>query len=200
MSVVSKAALSFVEPAILSNGELVHDFSWHEYTKGFDSLLFFYPLDFTFVCPSELLAINNRLPLFNERNIKVAAISVDSVYSHAAWRRASFEDGGIGDIGFPLISDLARKVCRYYNVENEEASISLRSAVLIDKLGVVRAQITCDLAIGRDIDEILRLFDAIQHVREHGELCPVGWRSGQESIKANVTVLREYLLRNSNML
>lgn len=200
MSFVTQSALGFIQAAVLPNGEITENFSWKDYTDGHDALLFFYPLDFTFVCPSELIALNKRMELFEKRGVKVVALSIDSVHTHAAWRNTPIEKGGIGPLKFPLVSDIDHEICRYYKAEHPTAKVALRSAILVDKEGIIRAEITCDLPLGRNIDELLRLFDAIQFNREHGEVCPAGWQQGKDGMKADAAGVENYLKTHADAL
>ena len=200
MSFVGRMAFPFVQSAVLPNGDILDTFSWAEYTQGHDAVLFFYPLDFTFVCPSELIALHNRIAAFEKRKTKVVAISIDSVYTHSAWRNTPKENGGIGEISFPLVADLDHSICRYYGVEHPEAHIAFRSTLIVDNQGIVRIHTTHDLPIGRNIDEILRLIDAIQYHREHGEVCPAGWEHGKEGMHANTQGVKAYLSQHADTL
>lgn len=193
MTIVTQPALAFVRPAVLANGHIDDHFSWEAYTQDHYALLFFYPLDFTFVCPSELIALNRHMSAFTERGIKVAAISVDSVFSHRAWRLTPQEEGGIGPLDFPLISDLDHSICQFYQVEHPEHKVALRSAVVIDKKGIVRAHITHDLPIGRHIEEMIRVFDALDHSETFGEVCPAGWARGKAAMTASPEGVADYL-------
>jgi peroxiredoxin (alkyl hydroperoxide reductase subunit C) len=165
--------------------------------KGKYGLIFFYPLDFTFVCPSELIALDKRFEEFKRRNVEVIAISIDSQFTHIAWRNTPVEKGGIGQVSYTLVSDLNHSICQAYGIEHHEASVALRGAFIIDKKGMVRAQIVNDLPIGRDIDEIIRLIDALQYVEQHGEVCPAGWQKGKKAIKASADGIANYLAQNA---
>lgn len=200
MSLVTHTSFPFIAPAVLANGSIEEAFSWDEYTRGHDALLFFYPLDFTFVCPSELIALHKRMPAFHSKQIKVAAVSIDSVYTHLAWRNTAIHEGGIGPVDFPLISDLDHQIARHYGVQHPEASVALRSAIMIDQNGIVRAQLTYDLPLGRNIDELLRIFDAIEHHRRYGEVCPAGWHSGKNAMHATPEGVQQYLEQNEHIL
>jgi len=200
MSFVTKPAMSFVQSAVLPNGDIDEHFSWEEYTQGHDAVLFFYPLDFTFVCPSELIALHHRMDAFRERKTKVVAISIDSVYTHAAWRNTPHNLGGIGMVDFPLVADLDHSICKYYHIEHSEACVALRATIIVDKTGMVRAQHTHDLPIGRNIDEIIRVIDAIQFHREHGEVCPAGWQKGKDGMHANADGVKNFLKHHAHDL
>lgn len=199
MSLITQPSFAFTQVAVMPNGNIQH-LSWEDYTKGHDALLFFYPLDFTFVCPSELIALHKRMDAFNKRGIKVVGLSIDSVHAHAAWRNMPIEHGGIGAINFPLVSDLDHKICQHYQVEHPVEKVALRSAVLVDNTGIIRAQLTYDLPLGRDIDELLRLFDAIQFNREYGDVCPAGWQEGNAGMKADAKGVQDYLKKYADKL
>jgi len=154
--------------------------------------LFFYPLDFTFVCPTEIVAFNKALPAFKERGAELIAVSVDSQYSHFAWKQTPVEKGGIGDIQFPLVSDLTKKISQAYGVLHNE-SVSLRGLFIIDKEGTIRHMLVNDLPIGRNVDEALRIIDAIQHYEKFGEVCPANWRHGEGAMNPTASGVAEYM-------
>lgn len=180
---VGRKAPDFVASAVLSNGEITNQFQLSERIKGKHAFLCFYPLDFTFVCPSELIAIDNRIDEFQSRNTAVIGISIDSEFTHSAWRKTPIHSGGIGEIRYPLVADVNHAICQAYGVEHPTAHIALRAAFLIDKHGIVRSQIVNDLPLGRNIDEMLRLIDALQFHEVHGDVCPAGWNKGDIGIK-----------------
>ena len=161
-------------------------------SRGKYTALFFYPLDFTFVCPTELIALSEKMDEFQKRNAEVIAISVDSPYSHAAWRSASREQGGVGDLKYPLLSDLDKSISRQYGVLLEKPGIALRGLFLLDKEGILKHITVNDLPLGRNIDEILRVLDAIQFNEEHGEVCPANWHKGEEGMKPDQQGLNSY--------
>lgn len=156
-------------------------------------ILFFYPLDFTFVCPSELIALDKQINEFEALNTKVVGISIDSQFTHNAWRNTPVEKGGIGSIKYPLVADVTHSIAQAYGVEHPEAGVALRGAFLIDKNGIVRAQIVNDLPIGRNIDELLRLVKALQFHEEHGEVCPANWRQGKHGMVASAEGVKTFL-------
>ena len=197
---VGKAAPDFVTGAVLPNGEISDNFSLSKTISGKYALLFFYPLDFTFVCPSELIALNKRMDVFNDKKIEVMAVSIDSVHTHAAWRNTPVASGGIGEVNYPLLADVKHNICMNYGMEHPEEGVSFRGAFLIDKNGVVRSQIINDLPIGRNIDEILRTFDAVQFHDEFGDVCPAGWQKGDIAMQANATGVANYLENHSERL
>ncbi len=163
-------------------------------------MLFFYPLDFTFVCPSELIALNKRMGEFQSRNIEVVALSVDSHFTHNAWINTPIEQGGIGKVNYTLAADITHSIAKAYDVEHPEAGVAFRGAFIIDRNKKIRSQIVNDLPLGRDIDGIIRLFDALQFVEEHGEVCPAGWQKGQKGMKASPEGVKEYLAKHAESL
>jgi peroxiredoxin 2/4 len=194
-ALVGRKAPDFTSPAVLGNGEITDKFNLHEELKGKYGLVFFYPLDFTFVCPTEIIALNHRMEQFTSRDVAVVAVSIDSQYTHHKFRNTPTKEGGIGPVKFPLVADMTHTICQSYGVQHPVAGVALRAAFIIDKSGTVRAQIVCDLSIGRDIDEILRLVDAMQFVDEHGdEVCPAGWTKGKSGMKPKevATYLNEH--------
>jgi peroxiredoxin (alkyl hydroperoxide reductase subunit C) len=197
---VGRKAPDFTTAAVLGNGELVNNFNLSEAMKGKYGLVFFYPLDFTFVCPSELIALDNRLPEFEKRNVEVMAVSIDSQFSHLAWRNTPINQGGIGKVGYTLVADINHSICQAYGVEHPEAAVAFRGAFIIDKSGMVKAQVVNDLSLGRNIDELLRLIDALQFHEEHGEVCPAGWKKGDQGMRANAEGVARYLEANSETL
>ena len=159
--------------AVLGNGQIVDDFSFKAATAGKYAVVFFYPLDFTFVCPSELIAFDHRLEEFKQRNVEVIGVSIDSQFSHNAWRNTPVNQGGIGPVGYTLVADLNHDICKAYDVESE-GGVAFRGSFLIDKSGVVQHQVVNNLPLGRNIDEMLRMVDALQFFEENGEVCPAG--------------------------
>jgi len=197
---VGRKAPDFTASAVLGNGEITSQFHLSEVIKNKYGLIFFYPLDFTFVCPSELIALDNRIDEFNQRNTTVIGVSIDSQFTHAAWRKTSVADGGIGQVRYPLVADVNHHICQAYGVEHPTAHVALRGAFLIDKQGNVRAQLVNDLPLGRNIDELLRLIDALQFHEQHGEVCPAGWNKGNAAIKPTAEGIASYLAQNSEAL
>jgi peroxiredoxin (alkyl hydroperoxide reductase subunit C) len=197
---VGRAAPDFCTAAVLGNGEIVGNYQFSEATRGKYALVFFYPLDFTFVCPSELIALDHRMDEFKKRGVEVVAVSIDSHYSHNAWRNTPINKGGIGAVKYTLAADMQHHICRAYGVEHHEIGVAFRGAFIIDKKGIVRAQIVNDLPIGRDIEEIIRLFDAVEFHESHGEVCPAGWKPGSKGMKASPAGVAEYLDGNAGDL
>jgi peroxiredoxin (alkyl hydroperoxide reductase subunit C) len=180
---VGRQAPDFTAAAVLETGDIVPNFQLSEVIKNKYGLVFFYPLDFTFVCPSELIALDNRINEFTQRNTVVVGVSIDSQFSHNAWRKTPVAEGGIGPVGFPLVADVNHKICQAFGVEHPTAHIALRGAFLIDKKGIVRSQIVNDLPLGRNVDELLRLIDALQFHEKNGDVCPANWTKGKAAIK-----------------
>ena len=200
MSIVGRKAPDFTTAAVMPNGEINNQFHLSEAIKNKYGIIFFYPLDFTFVCPSELIALDHRIAEFNQRNTLVMGVSIDSQFSHYAWRKTPIQQGGIGEVKYPLLADVNHQICQSYGVEHPTAHIALRGAFLIDKQGIVRAQIVNDLPLGRNIDELLRLIDALQFHEQHGEVCPAGWKKGETGIKPTTEGIAVFLTENAQEL
>ena len=196
---VGKQAPDFTAAAVLGNGEIVGNFSLSEAIKGKYGLVFFYPLDFTFVCPSELIALDHRIPEFQARNVEVVGVSIDSHFTHNAWRNTPVNAGGIGPVKYTLVADIKHEICKAYDVE-AAGGVAYRGAFLIDKSGNVRAQIVNDLPLGRNMDELLRLVDALQFHEEHGEVCPANWKKGDKGMTASPSGVAAYLAENADQL
>lgn len=190
---VGSPAPDFTAAAINKDGEIIGQFNLAQTIKNKYALLFFYPLDFTFVCPSELIALDKRMDQFTAKNVEVIGISIDSHFTHKAWRDTPVHEGGIGPVGYSLIADINHKIAKDYGVEHPEIGVAFRAAILIDKAGLVRVQMINDLPIGRNIDELLRLVDALQFHEAHGEVCPAGWQKGQKGMKASSEGVASYL-------
>jgi peroxiredoxin (alkyl hydroperoxide reductase subunit C) len=196
---VGKPAPDFKVAAVLGNGELVNDFSLAKQIKGKYALVFFYPLDFTFVCPSELIALDNRFDQFKERKVEVIAVSIDSQFTHNAWRNTPIDKGGIGPVKYIMAADINHSIAKAYDVETE-GGVAFRGAFIIDKVGIVRSQIINDLPLGRNMDELIRIFDALAFHEEHGEVCPAGWNKGDAGMKATSEGVASYLAGNAKKL
>ena len=189
---VGKKAPDFTANAVLGDNES-KEVTLSRFIKGRYAVLFFYPLDFTFVCPSELLAFDHRRAEFKKRGVEVIGVSIDSQFTHLAWKNTAVENGGIGQVKYPLVADVKHEICRAYDVEFEAAGVAFRGSFLIDKSGVVRHQVVNDLPLGRNIDEMLRMVDALQFTEKHGEVCPAGWTQGQEGMQASTEGVAKYL-------
>jgi peroxiredoxin 2/4 len=197
---VGRKAPDFTTSVVLANGEIKDQFNFAQETQGKCSIIFFYPLDFTFVCPSELIALDKRIDAFKERNTEVIAVSVDSQFTHLAYRNTPINQGGIGSVRYTLAADVPHTICQAYGVEHPEAGVAFRGAFIMDKQGIVRAQIVNDLPIGRNVDELLRLIDAIQFHEEHGEVCPAGWQKGDKGMTASPSGVADYLASHAEQL
>jgi peroxiredoxin (alkyl hydroperoxide reductase subunit C) len=197
---VGRKAPDFTAAAVMGSGEIVEDFKFSDAIKGKKAVLFFYPLDFTFVCPSELIAFDKRLDEFKKRGVEVIGVSIDSQFTHSAWRNTSTDAGGIGEVKYPLVADVRHSICKAYDVEHPEAGVAFRGSFLIDEDGVVRHQVVNDLPLGRNIDEMLRMVDALNFHEKHGEVCPAGWEEGKEGMKENAEGVASYLSKNADKL
>ncbi|NOZ37363.1 MAG: peroxiredoxin C [Gammaproteobacteria bacterium] len=197
---VGREAPDFTAAAVLGNGEIVEDYNFKQESNGKYTVLFFYPLDFTFVCPSELIAFDHRLDEFSKRGVEVIGVSIDSQFTHNAWRNTPINEGGIGPVKYPLVADVNHAICQAYDVEHPEASVAFRGSFLIDKKGMVRHQVVNDLPLGRNIDEMLRMIDALQFTEEHGEVCPAGWKQGDKGMQATPEGVASYLADEANKL
>lgn len=196
---VGKPAPDFTVPAVLGDGSIVESFTLSTAIKGKYALVFFYPLDFTFVCPSELIALDHRMDDLKARNVEVVGVSIDSHFTHNAWRNTPINDGGIGPVKYTLAADMKHDIAKAYDVESE-GGVAFRGAFLIDPEGVVRSQIVNDLPLGRSMDEIIRLFDALQFHADHGEVCPANWKKGDKGMDATPAGVASYLAANADKL
>ena len=194
---VTKAAPDFKAQAVMPDNSF-KEISMSDY-KGKYVVLFFYPLDFTFVCPSEIIAFDHRLADFKAKGVEVIGCSVDSHFSHLAWKNTEINKGGIGQVQFPIVADITKSISTDYDVLFDGA-IALRGSFLIDKEGVVRHQVINDLPLGRNIDEMLRMVDALQFNEEHGEVCPAGWSKGKKGMVATGDGVASYLDENASDL
>lgn len=177
-------------PAVMPDGSMNNAYEFIN-DKGY-TVVFFYPLDFTFVCPTELVAFDQKLGEFEKRNCRVVSCSVDSTHSHAAWRRTALKDGGVGELGYPMLSDMQRELSDVLGILNEDG-ITYRASYLLDKDGVIRHFVVNDLPLGRSVDEMLRMVDALAFFEEHGEVCPANWHKGDKGMKATRESTGEYL-------
>ena len=200
MVLVTRQAPDFTSSAVLGNGEIVDNFNFKKHIEGKAAVLFFYPLDFTFVCPSELIAFDHRYEEFKKRGVEVVGVSIDSQFTHNAWRNTPTENGGIGAVKYALAADVKHDIAKAYGIEHPEAGVALRASFLIDKNGFVRHQVVNDLPLGRNIDEMLRMVDALQFHEEHGEVCPAQWEKGKEGMKDNPEGVAKYLKQNADKL
>lgn len=196
---VGKPAPDFTAAAVKGDGTIVDSLTLSEEIKGKYGLVFFYPLDFTFVCPSELIALDHRMDKFKELGVEVLAVSIDSQFTHNAWRNTSVNDGGIGSVKYTMVADVKHEICQAYDVE-ADGGVAFRGAFIIDKAGDVRSQLVNDLPLGRNIDELVRLIEALQFHEEHGEVCPAGWNKGDTGMKASPEGVAAYLSDNADNL
>ncbi len=196
---VGKKAPDFTVPAVMGDGSIVDAFTFSEAIRGKYGLLFFYPLDFTFVCPSELIALDHRIEAFRERDVEVVGVSIDSHFTHNAWRNTSVDHGGIGPVRYTLAADMTHGICQSYDVESA-GGVAFRGAFLIDKNGLVRSQIVNDLPLGRNMDELIRLIDALQFHEQHGDVCPAGWSKGDKGMTASPDGVAKYLSESAHAL
>lgn len=194
---VGKQAPDFKAEAVLPDGSFA-EISLADY-RGKYVVLFFYPLDFTFVCPTEIIAFDHRNPQFAAKNVQVLGVSVDSKFSHWAWRNTKVKDGGIGEVTYPLVADITKQIARDYDVLVDN-SVALRGSFLIDREGVVQHQVINNLPLGRNIDEMLRMVDALQFHEEHGEVCPAGWEEGKAGMKDTADGVATFLSKNARKL
>jgi peroxiredoxin (alkyl hydroperoxide reductase subunit C) len=196
---VGKPAPDFTTVAVMPDNQMDDKFNLTKYLNGKIGVLFFYPLDFTFVCPSEIIAFDHRLEEFKKKGALVIAISVDSHFTHLAWKNMPVEKGGIGNVRFPMVADLRKTIARDYDVLIDD-SVALRGTFLIDQKGIVRHQLINDLPLGRNVDEALRMVDSLIHHQEHGEVCPAGWQKGHQGMKASAEGVASYLKEHAQSL
>jgi peroxiredoxin (alkyl hydroperoxide reductase subunit C) len=200
---VGRKAPDFTTPAVLGSGEIIDKFNLYDCLKNKHVktiVVFFYPLDFTFVCPSELIALDHRMKDFTSRGVEVVSVSIDSHFTHNAYRNTAIKDGGIGPVQFTMAADMTHAICQSYGVEHPVAGVAYRGAFVLDKNGIVRSQIVNDLPIGRNVDEIIRIIDAVQFFEENGEVCPAGWQKGKPAMNASPKGVAEFLSEHSDSL
>ena len=198
-TLVTKKAPDFTANAVLGDNSIVDNFNLYQNIGDKGAVIFFYPLDFTFVCPSELIAFDHRLKEFKDRGINVIGVSIDSHFTHLAWKNTPVEKGGIGKVGYPLVADLDKSIATSFGVLLG-AGIALRGSFLLDKDGTVRHAVINDLPLGRNIDEMIRVVDAMLFTNEYGEVCPAGWNKGEKGMKASTEGVAEYLAENAGKL
>lgn len=196
---VGKAAPDFTAPAVLPSGEIVETFKLSD-LKGKYVVLFFWPLDFTFVCPTEIIAHDRRMEEFKTRGAEVVGVSIDSQFTHFTWRNTPVNEGGIGPVQFPMVADVKHEISRAYGIEHADAGVALRASFLIDRNGMVQHQVVNNLPLGRNVAEMLRLIDALQFTEEYGEVCPAGWNKGDEGMKPTADGVSAYLAANAKKL
>ncbi|PPE72997.1 alkyl hydroperoxide reductase [Solimonas fluminis] len=194
---VNRPAPDFKAQAVLGDGSIA-EIKLSDY-RGKYVVLFFWPLDFTFVCPSEIIAHENRRKAFEERGVQLVGVSIDSQFTHFAWRDTPVNKGGIGPVGFPMVADVRHEIVRAYGVEHQDG-VAFRATFLIDKDGVVQHQQVNNLPLGREVDEILRLVDALQFTEQYGEVCPAGWKKGDAGMKPTAAGVASYLAQHAKEL
>ena len=195
---VAQSAPDFSAPAVMPNGVIEEAFTLSD-LKGKYVVLFFWPLDFTFVCPTEIIAHHKRVAQFKERGVEVVGVSIDSQFTHFAWRNTSVDDGGIGEVDFPIVADITHEITRAYGIEHPEG-VAMRASFLIDREGIVQHQVVNNLPLGRNVDEMLRLVDALQFAEEHGEVCPAGWQKGETGMTPTAEGVADYLKQHAEDL
>jgi len=194
-TLVTNEAPDFTAVTVMGDNSFNDEFKLSD-LRGKYTVLFFYPLDFTFVCPSEIIAFDKAYDQFREKNCEVVGISVDSQFSHWAWKNTPVDEGGIGQVKFPLVADLTKQISRDYGVLLND-SVALRGLFLIDREGIVRHAVINDLPLGRNVDEALRMLDALQFTEEHGEVCPANWQEGQDGMKPTADGVADYLAKHA---
>jgi peroxiredoxin 2/4 len=204
---VGKAAPDFTTQAVLGNGDVVDDFNFKNATSGKHAVLFFYPLDFTFVCPTELISMNNRMETFRNLGVEVIGVSIDSHWTHNAWRNTSVDDGGIGQIEYTLAADMDHAICQAYGVESDGGEsyypkgVAMRATFVIDQNGIVRHMVVNDEPLGRNMDEVVRIVEGLQFFEENGQVCPAGWDKSKPAFTpASPELLAAYLSANAQDL
>ncbi|QCI23208.1 peroxiredoxin C [Buchnera aphidicola] len=190
---ITYPAPDFTAPAILHDNDIMENFNFKNHIHGKTAVLFFWPMDFTFVCPSEIIAFNSSLSEFKKRNTEIIGVSIDSIYVHNAWRQTNPNQGGIGPIKYIIVSDVKREIQKSYQVEHPTLGIALRASFLIDKHGIIRHQIINDLPFGRNISDIIRMIDALHFYEKYGEVCPANWEVGKKGMKATPNGVKQYL-------
>jgi peroxiredoxin (alkyl hydroperoxide reductase subunit C) len=195
---VAKEAPDFTAPAVMPNGVIEDNFKLSD-LRGKYVVLFFWPLDFTFVCPTEIIAHDNRIKQFEEKSVAVVGISIDSQYTHFAWRETEVKAGGIGNVNFPIVADITHEITRAYGIEHPDG-VAMRASFLIDKEGIIQHQVVNNLPLGRNVDEMLRMVDALQFTEKHGEVCPAGWEKGESGMKPTAEGVADYLTKEANNL
>jgi peroxiredoxin (alkyl hydroperoxide reductase subunit C) len=198
-TLIGRKAPDFTAAAVLADGAIVEDFNLSDHLAGSYGVVFFWPLDFTFVCPSEILAYNARMPALGDKNTKLVGISIDSQYTHLAWRNTPVNEGGLGAVGFPMVADLTKSIARDYGVLTE-GGVALRGTFLVDREGVVRHQMINDLPLGRNADEAVRMVEALQFHEAYGEVCPAGWKPGSAGMQATPDGVARYLSEHAAAL
>lgn len=199
MPLVTTKAPDFTAVAVMGNNEINESFNLYKNLGSKGAVIFFWPLDFTFVCPSEIIAFDKRLDEFKSRGVEVIGVSIDSHYTHIAWKNTPVAQGGIGQVRFPMVADIKHEVTKAFDVEHPDG-VALRGSFLLDKDGTIRHAVINDLPLGRNIDEMIRMVDTMIFTNEHGEVCPAGWQKGDEAMKADAKGVADYLAKNADKL
>ena len=197
---VGSMAYDFTCSAVSASGEIVDQFNLFKEIEGRHALLFFYPLDFTFVCPTEMIALNKRMETFAKLNTKVITVSVDSQFTPLRWRQTDINDGGIGPVQYTMAADVSHEICKAYGVEHAKEAVAYRASIIIDKNKTVRIKHVNDLPVGRNIDELVRSVQALQYVEKHGQVCQAGWQEGADGFQANQKGISEFLTEKAGAL
>jgi peroxiredoxin 2/4 len=197
-TLIAREAPDFLAPAVMPNGVIEENFRLSD-LRGKYVVLFFWPLDFTFVCPTEIIAHHHRMAQFKERGVEVVGISIDSQFTHFAWRNTPVKEGGIGPVDFPIVADVKHGIVQAYGVEHPDG-VALRASFLIDKNGIVQHQVVNNLPLGRNVDEMLRMVDALQFFEENGEVCPAGWQKGDSGMTPTAEGVASFLLARADKL
>jgi peroxiredoxin (alkyl hydroperoxide reductase subunit C) len=195
---VAREAPDFTAAAVMPDGTIKEAFKLSS-LRGKYVVLFFWPMDYTFVCPTEILAHDHRLEEFKNRGVEVIGVSIDTKYTHHSWRSTPVEKGGIGPVKFPLVADVKHEIAQSYGVEHPDG-VAMRASFLIDRHGVVQHQVVNNLPLGRNVDEMIRMVDALQHNEKYGEVCPAGWKPGQEAMKETADSVAGYLSKHAKGL
>ncbi|MDD2839583.1 MAG: peroxiredoxin [Rickettsiales bacterium] len=193
---VGKQAPDFTSSAVMSDNSINDKFNFRNYTKGKVAVLFFWPADFSFVCPSEIIAFNNKMSVFESKKVAIVGCSIDSQFVHYAWKGTPVEKGGIGSIKFPMVADMTGEIAKQYDILSD-AKLAYRATFLIDQTGKVVHQLVNDLPLGRNIDEVIRMIDALLFTQQYGEVCPANWKKGEEGIKPTAEGVAEYLSKHA---
>ncbi len=198
-TLVTKKFIDFKAQAVMENNE-IKELNFADYIKGKRAVLFFWPKDFTFVCPSEIIAYSKKAKEFEERNTRLVGVSIDAEDVHLAWRNTSINEGGIGEVSFPMVADTNKEISTSYGVLHEEAGVALRGTFIIDDQGIIRHSMVNDFPLGRNVNEAIRIVDAIDFYEKNGEVCPAGWNKGDEGMKETAEGVAEYLSKNADKL
>lgn len=199
MPLVTQKAPDFTSVAVMGNNEINQSFNLYKNMGAKGTVIFFWPLDFTFVCPSEIIAFDKRLSEFKSRGVEVIGVSIDSEFTHLAWKNTPVSQGGIGQVKFPMVADKTHEITKAFDIEHADG-VALRGSFLLDSDGTVRHAVINDLPLGRNIDEMVRMVDTMIFTNEHGEVCPAGWQKGDEGMKADTKGVADYLAKNAENL